>query len=267
MKNHFLRFFYFVKNLIDFHLPQINFYGLKWWNKPRDLKKIAFKILKKKVRYQPVILPENIIISKKSSSTIVDSRVKLKKLKLPSTFKGKTVLDIGCSEGFFSIEAARRGAKKVLGLDVNKDRLEVANLVKKAWGFENKVSFKNADFSKLSLKNKFDYVFCLAVVYHYHGYKGSKKILDTWALLTDKSYKRYYKNMIKAVKKVAMLTKKITFWEYPFTYFENATKPEEADFNLLAKTWVKEGIYKKVDFIGFSARGRYKDRPLYKAYK
>ena len=45
------------------------------------------------------------------------SSTKLKKLKIPKDLSGKTVLDIGAWDGFFSFEAERRGAKRVLAID------------------------------------------------------------------------------------------------------------------------------------------------------
>src|SRR5690606_2032184 len=36
---------------------------------------------------------------------------------LPSDLTGKTVLDIGCNAGFYSIQMKRRGAARVLGID------------------------------------------------------------------------------------------------------------------------------------------------------
>src|SRR3982750_3381856 len=36
---------------------------------------------------------------------------------IPADLRGKTVLDIGCNAGFYSIEMKRRGAERVLGLD------------------------------------------------------------------------------------------------------------------------------------------------------
>ncbi len=36
---------------------------------------------------------------------------------IPSDLTGKTVLDIGCNGGFYSIEMKRRGAERVLGID------------------------------------------------------------------------------------------------------------------------------------------------------
>src|SRR3954454_3872651 len=36
---------------------------------------------------------------------------------IPTDLSGKTVLDIGCNGGFYSIEMKRRGAERVLGID------------------------------------------------------------------------------------------------------------------------------------------------------
>src|SRR5690606_30356158 len=36
---------------------------------------------------------------------------------LPARLDGKTVLDVGCNAGFYSLEMKRRGAARVLGID------------------------------------------------------------------------------------------------------------------------------------------------------
>ena len=46
-----------------------------------------------------------------------DTPAKLKRLHLPPSFAGKTVLDIGAWDGFFSFEAERRGASRVVAVD------------------------------------------------------------------------------------------------------------------------------------------------------
>lgn len=46
-----------------------------------------------------------------------DSPNKLKRLQIPTDLSGKTFLDIGAWDGFFSFEAERRGAARVLALD------------------------------------------------------------------------------------------------------------------------------------------------------
>ena len=45
------------------------------------------------------------------------SSEKLARLQLPATLEGRTVLDIGAWDGFFSFEAERRGARRVLAVD------------------------------------------------------------------------------------------------------------------------------------------------------
>jgi tRNA (mo5U34)-methyltransferase len=42
---------------------------------------------------------------------------KLKRVQLPPALQGKTVLDVGAWDGFFSFEAERRGARRVLATD------------------------------------------------------------------------------------------------------------------------------------------------------
>src|SRR4030081_743857 len=46
-----------------------------------------------------------------------DTPEKLKTLHLPQDLRGTTVLDIGAWDGFFSFEAERRGAARVLATD------------------------------------------------------------------------------------------------------------------------------------------------------
>jgi tRNA (mo5U34)-methyltransferase len=45
------------------------------------------------------------------------TKAKLKKLRFPQSLSGKTFLDIGAWDGFFSFEAERRGAARVLAVD------------------------------------------------------------------------------------------------------------------------------------------------------
>lgn len=49
-----------------------------------------------------------------------DSQAKLKMIHLPESLVGKAVLDIGAWDGFFSFEAERRGASRVLAVDSDK---------------------------------------------------------------------------------------------------------------------------------------------------
>ena len=47
---------------------------------------------------------------------------------MPADLTGKTVLDIGCNGGFYSLEMKRRGAARVLGIDLDEDYLSAGAL-------------------------------------------------------------------------------------------------------------------------------------------
>ena len=46
-----------------------------------------------------------------------DTPLRLRRLDLPESFAGRTVLDVGAWDGFFSLEAERRGAARVVATD------------------------------------------------------------------------------------------------------------------------------------------------------
>jgi tRNA (mo5U34)-methyltransferase len=102
-----------------------------------------------------------------------NSAKKLKRLKLPESFAGKSVLDIGSWDGFFAFEAERRGAGRVLATDsfVWRGGCEWADksgfdLAKAALG--SKVEELEIDVLDLSPESVgvFDVVFFLGVLYH-----------------------------------------------------------------------------------------------------
>ncbi len=79
---------------------------------------------------------------------------------------GKTVLDIGCNGGFYSIEMKRRGAARVVAIDSDDDYLAQAR-------FASEVTGANLELHNMSvydvaqLKEKFDLVIFMGVLYHF----------------------------------------------------------------------------------------------------
>lgn len=57
---------------------------------------------------------------------VTDSQQKLARLKIPEDLTGKTVLDVGCNEGWFCNVAAERGAKRVVGVDFVPQNIDFA---------------------------------------------------------------------------------------------------------------------------------------------
>jgi tRNA (mo5U34)-methyltransferase len=84
---------------------------------------------------------------------------------IPADLSGKSVLDIGCNGGFYSIEMKKRGAARVLGIDSDEDYLAQAR-------FAAEVSGHDIEFARLSvydvgaLGERFDLVLFMGVLYH-----------------------------------------------------------------------------------------------------
>jgi tRNA (mo5U34)-methyltransferase len=84
---------------------------------------------------------------------------------IPKDLSGKTVLDIGCNAGFYSIEMKRRGAEKVIGIDSDDRYLAQARYAAHVLGAD--VEFKNLSvYDVASLGEKFDVVIFMGVLYH-----------------------------------------------------------------------------------------------------
>ena len=78
--------------------------------------------------------------------------------------KDKTVLDIGCSDGYFSIECANKGAKHVFGFDLDPLRIERAQFAKEVYNISN-VDFEVMDLYDLKKDQKFDIVIGLGLLH------------------------------------------------------------------------------------------------------
>jgi tRNA (mo5U34)-methyltransferase len=85
---------------------------------------------------------------------------------LPEDMSGKSVLDIGCNAGFYSIEMKRRGASRVLGIDSDERYLAQARLASETLGFPD-IEFARADVYDVGrLGERFDLVIFMGVLYH-----------------------------------------------------------------------------------------------------
>jgi SAM-dependent methyltransferase len=211
-------------------------------------------------RYQPLVFPTGEVIPKKCSESILDSRDKLVALDLSDDLTGKTVLDVGCAEGFFVIQAALRNAEQAIGCDILRSRLHIARIVAKSWQIQDRVSFFQADLYDIPPEWASDIVICLSMVHHLHG-----GFHDTWQIISSPGkHAEYFDNMMQAVATVSSLTKEVTYWEYAFEF---DVKPNDVDHAALGQLWVQHGLYRKVDFLGLSQTLSVKDRALYRAYK
>src|SRR5918911_1207350 len=86
---------------------------------------------------------------------------------LPADLSGKSLLDVGCNAGFYSFEARRRGAARVLGVDAQR------HLVRQARFCARALQADGVEFEKMSVYDldpravgQFDVTLALGLVYH-----------------------------------------------------------------------------------------------------
>lgn len=84
---------------------------------------------------------------------------------LPKDLSGRTVLDVGCNAGFYSLEMKRRGAKRVVGVDSDERYLAQARLAAEVSGLD--IELKQLDVYDVGrLGERFDVVLFMGVFYH-----------------------------------------------------------------------------------------------------
>jgi len=83
---------------------------------------------------------------------------------VPPDLSGKTVLDIGCNSGFFSLELKKRGAERVVGIDIMPHILAQARFVS-SW-LEQPLELRELGVYDLDRLGTFDIVFFIGVLYH-----------------------------------------------------------------------------------------------------
>jgi tRNA (mo5U34)-methyltransferase len=84
---------------------------------------------------------------------------------IPADLSGRTVLDVGCNAGFYSIEMKRRGAERVLGIDSDERYLAQARFAAEVLG--ESIEFRRLSVYDLAeLGERFDLVLFLGVFYH-----------------------------------------------------------------------------------------------------
>ena len=83
------------------------------------------------------------------------------------SFAGKRILDLGCNAGWWSVEAVKKGADFVLGVDARDMHIEQARFVTKVLGIRN-VEFRKMNVYEISKDTvgEFDVTFCFGLLYH-----------------------------------------------------------------------------------------------------
>jgi len=76
---------------------------------------------------------------------------------------GKKILDVGCGSGVYSVDFARRGARRVVGIDLSTNMLELARQEAEQHRVADRCEFIQADFLELDLEDRFDISIAMGV--------------------------------------------------------------------------------------------------------
>jgi len=93
------------------------------------------------------------------------------------SFRSRTVLDLGCNFGFYSFLAKRRGAERVVGVDIDARAIEGCELLRDLYGFEN-MQFHALDFISLDLTERFHIGMLINFIGKKSLHKGIQNILN-----------------------------------------------------------------------------------------
>jgi len=84
---------------------------------------------------------------------------------IPEDLTGKSVLDVGCNAGFYSLQMKRRGAARVVAIDTDEQYLAQARFAAKVSNAE--IEFRNLSVYRVAdLREQFDLVLFMGVLYH-----------------------------------------------------------------------------------------------------
>lgn len=85
---------------------------------------------------------------------------------IPEDLTGKSVLDVGCNAGFYAVEAKRRNAARVLGVDSQRHQIRQARFVRRVLGLD--VEYRRMSVYDLSPSTvgPFDMTLALGLIYH-----------------------------------------------------------------------------------------------------
>jgi len=105
------------------------------------------------------------VMSNPSNSDYPASRWRVLAPLIPADLRGKSVLDIGCNSGFFSLEMKKRGADRVVGVDIMPHLLAQSRFASHWFDLPLELHECGA-YDVQSLGSEFDIVVFIGVLYH-----------------------------------------------------------------------------------------------------
>lgn len=94
-----------------------------------------------------------------------------------SDLAGKSVLDIGCHHGYYCIEAVKRGAAGVTGVEGKNRAFNLAKRIRALYGY-TQIEFVQGFYPKVRLEQKaFDVVLLMNVVHHLDSVRKARRMI------------------------------------------------------------------------------------------
>jgi len=156
-------------------------------------------------------------------------------MQMPANLTGKSVLDIGCADGFFCQLCSRQGARSVLGIDTAVGRLLRARFLALDAGLD--ITYRIDIFPSHKIQQQFDYVLCLSVLHHSLVSKDLWKVLTRDECAEDLSILRDH---LKALSSVTAPQGECVI-EMPYEY-DDPVEREKVDFELFNRELLKAGF-------------------------
>jgi tRNA (mo5U34)-methyltransferase len=126
---------------------------------------------------------------------------------LPRDLRGKSVLDVGCNAGFYSIEMKRRGADRVLGVDNDPDYIAQARFAAQMCSVDIELRAMSV-FDLPQLNERFDLVLYLGVSYHLRYPLLALDILHDYVVRDT----MIFQSMIRGSPEIAEVQDDYDFW-------------------------------------------------------
>ena len=149
---------------------------------------------------------------------------------IPEDLSDKTLLDVGCNAGFYSIEASRRGAARVLGIDSQRNLIRQAVFVRDVLGLD--IEYRRLTVYDLDPRElgQFDITLALGLVYHCkHLVLALERLFAITRELLILETAIYPRNAAprSSTYRVGELTSRL----HPIAYVENPRDAKEAIYN------------------------------------
>jgi len=167
---------------------------------------------------------------------------------VPEDLSGLSVLDVGCNAGFYAVEAKRRSAARVVGVDVQRLHIRQALFVRRVLGLDIELHRRSVYNLSTRALGHFDITLALGLIYHckhlvlalenlWQVTKGTL-ILET-ALYPPGKEPRPFEHKIGGHRRTL----------HSFGYLENPIDVQEAPFNWFLPS--RQGLVALLRSVGF----------------